>query len=57
MSVDEWMNNKNEILQALANYRSRSDVSMADYTLYQAALRSGLLDRFFSQKHTQTANH
>jgi hypothetical protein len=54
MSVDEWMNNQSKMLAALAQYRSRSDVSMADYALYRAALRTGLLDRHFANKPTST---
>jgi len=50
MSVDEWMNNRIKITSELSKYRSRSDVSMADYALYQAALRTGLLDKHFNQK-------
>ena len=50
MSVDEWLSNQTKIIDELAKYRSRSDVSMADYSLYQAALRTGLLDQHFSKK-------
>lgn len=50
MSVEAWMENRYQMLLELAKYRSRSDVSMANYSLYRAALRTGLLDQYFSAK-------
>lgn len=50
MSVEAWMKNHYQILVELAKYRSRSDVSMANYNLYQAALRTGLLDQHFNAR-------
>ncbi|MEY3018397.1 MAG: hypothetical protein RL336_1532 [Pseudomonadota bacterium] len=50
MSVEAWMKNHYQILVELAKYRSRSDVSMANYSLYQAALRTGLLDQHFNAR-------
>lgn len=50
MSVEAWMENRYQMLLELAKYRSRSDVSMANYSLYRAALRTGLLDQYFNAK-------
>lgn len=56
MSVEAWMKNRCQMLLELAKYRSRSDLSMADYSLYRAALRTGILDEYFNAKTVKAPN-
>lgn len=56
MSVEAWMKNRCQMLLELAKYRSRSDLSMADYSLYRAALRTGILDEYFNAKAVKVSN-
>lgn len=56
MSVEAWMKNRCQMLLELAKYRSRSDLSMADYSLYRAALRTGILDEYFNAKTVKVSN-